>query len=314
MKKLVCPLSSSSEVVLIEKIKVKDIINIYNKQLKFDVSKEFKSIKEIGFYHCIDSDLRFFFPLMSGSEAFYEKLQKFDWYYMDDKPEYEYAKQFVKDSDVVLEIGSGKGAFLKKLSTRDYVGLEFSKEATNLAAKEGICIKNESIQTHAIENTNTYNVVCAFQVLEHVEEVYSFIESSTRCLKPGGLLIYSVPSVDSYSKYVSNFILDMPPHHVTRWSDQALKNIARYFPLELVEIWHEPLQLLQKKVYAQAVIKNSFFNLFKIPHKNIDNSFRNKIVNVLSKIISPITVNGLTSYELMPRGISVTSVYRKIKK
>ncbi|MBD2040285.1 class I SAM-dependent methyltransferase [Microcoleus sp. FACHB-672] len=314
MRNLICPLSGSSEVILIEKIKVKDIINIYKKQLKFDVSEEFKEVKEIGFYHCLDSDLRFFFPLVIGSEAFYEKLQQFDWYYMDNKPEYEYAKQFVKDSDVVLEIGSGKGAFLKKLSTNNYVGLEFSREATNIAAKEGICIQNESIQTHAIKNLNTYDVVCAFQVLEHVEEVYSFIESSTLCLKPGGLLIYSIPSVDSFSKYVSNFILDMPPHHVTRWSDKALQNIACYFTLEPVEIWHEPLQLIHKKLYAEAVIKNSFFSFFKKPHKNIDKSFTNKVVNGFSKIISQFTASGLTSYELMPRGISVTSVYRKVKK
>lgn len=314
MKSLVCPLSGSSEVVLLEKIEVKDIINIYNKQLKIDVSEEFKDVKEIGFYHCIDSDLRFFFPLITGSEAFYEKLQNFDWYYMDDKPEYEYAKQFVQDSDVVLEIGSGKGSFLKKLPTKNYVGLEFSREAKNLAAKEGICIKNESIQTHALENLNTYDVVCAFQVLEHVEKVYSFIESSTLCLKPGGFLIYSVPSVDSFSKYISNFMLDMPPHHITRWSDQALQNIIHYFPLEPVEIWHEPLQLIHRKIYAEAVIKNSLFNLFKIKYKTIDKSLINKMVNGFSKIISQFTANGLTSYELMPRGISVTSVYRKIKE
>lgn len=35
--------------------------------------------------------------------------------------------------------------------------------------------------------------------------------------------------VDSLAKYVSNFELNMPPHHITKWSAKALKNITKYF-------------------------------------------------------------------------------------
>ena len=56
-------------------------------------------------------------------------MQNLEWYYMDEKDEYDYAKNFIKESDLVLEIGCGKGAFAQKISTKKYVGLEFSRKA-----------------------------------------------------------------------------------------------------------------------------------------------------------------------------------------
>ncbi|MGV2387332.1 MAG UNVERIFIED_CONTAM: hypothetical protein LVR29_00250 [Microcystis novacekii LVE1205-3] len=52
--------------------------------------------------------------MITGSENFYEKLQVFDWYYLEEKNEYDYASQFIKPSDSVLEIGCGKGSFCSK--------------------------------------------------------------------------------------------------------------------------------------------------------------------------------------------------------
>jgi hypothetical protein len=54
---IVCPLSGSSNVTLIEQINGSDLIKMYNKFLQSDISKEFGYLKEIGYYHCIDSDL-----------------------------------------------------------------------------------------------------------------------------------------------------------------------------------------------------------------------------------------------------------------
>jgi len=53
---IVCPLSGSSNVTLIEEINASDLIKMYNKFLKSDISKEFGDLKKIGYYHCIDSE------------------------------------------------------------------------------------------------------------------------------------------------------------------------------------------------------------------------------------------------------------------
>lgn len=306
-----CPLSGSFKIVLVEKIAVSDLVSLYKKVLNCDVASEFGNIQEIDFYHSLESELYFFSPMITGSENFYEKLQVFDWYYLEEKNEYDYAKQFIKPSDFVLEIGCGKGAFAQKIDSQNYTGLEFSHKAKDLA-KGGVNIINESIQDHAVYLPQKYDVVCAFQVLEHIGDVHSFIASSIACLKPGGLFVFSVPSYDSFSKYVSNFFLDMPPHHVTRWTDTSLKNLTKYFPIENLEIWHEPLQEVHKSFYATTIVKLALFKFFGKDIRNIDFGITYKILDIVSRMIGKIFAKGLISSELFPRGISVVSIYRKI--
>jgi 2-polyprenyl-3-methyl-5-hydroxy-6-metoxy-1,4-benzoquinol methylase len=307
---IVSPLTKSSDISLIEIIRACDLIKIY-RQFKIDISDELQGIKEIGLYHCNESDLYFFFPSITGSEIFYEHMQKFDWYYLDDKNEYEYASRFIKESDSVVEIGCGKGAFAVKMSAKKYVGLEFSQKAIKTATERGLTVLNESIQDHASKYVEEYDIVCAFQVLEHVANVDSFIQSSLSCLKSTGLLILSVPSFDSFSRFIPNFSLDMPPHHITRWTDKALENLVNYFGLELIQIIHEPLQLAHRQMYIQAFLRRILINSFGHKVKNIDFSWNNSFISSIGTGLAKILSQGLSDPMLLPRGISVLAVYRK---
>lgn len=305
------PLTKCSNVSLVEIVRTCDLIKIY-KQFQFDISSEFQEIEEVSLYHCNESDLYFFYPAITGSEIFYDRMQKFDWYYLDDKNEYKYASKFIKESDSIIEIGCGKGAFARKISTEKYIGLEFSQKASKTATERGLTVLNESIQVHANSHIEEYDIVCAFQVLEHVADIHSFIKSSLRCLKLGGLLIFSVPSFDSFSRYTTNFSLDMPPHHVTRWTDKALSNLVKYFDIELVEIIHEPLQLAHRQMYVQAILRKILRGSLSQGVKNIDFSWNNSIVSFIGKGLSKILSQGLSDPIFLPRGISVLAVYRKI--
>jgi 2-polyprenyl-3-methyl-5-hydroxy-6-metoxy-1,4-benzoquinol methylase len=307
---ILSPLTESSDVSLIEIVRTSDLTKIY-KQFQFDISLEFKGAEEISLYHCNESDLYFFYPFIAGSEIFYEHMQKFDWYYLDDKNEYDYASKFIKKSDSVIEIGCGKGAFAGKISTEKYIGLEFSPKACKTATAQGLAVLNESIQVHASDHIEEYDTVCAFQVLEHVADIKSFIKSSLRCLKPGGLLIFSVPSFDSFSRYTPNFSLDMPPHHLTRWTDKALSNLVQYFDVELLEILHEPLQLAHRQMYVQAILRRALADIINLKVKNIDLSLSNLVVSLIGRGLTKILSKGLSDPMFLPRGISVLAVYRK---
>ena len=308
---ITCPLSGSVNVNLIEPLKVSDLIDLYGKDFGIDVSSEFGSLSEIGFYHCTDSDLKFFYPMVTGSEKFYEGLQKHDWYYQDDKSEFSFASQFIKEADRVLEVGSGKGAFAERITTKDYLGLEFSQEAKKLAAERGLKVINESIQNHAAANPAKYDVVCAFQVLEHVSEIHSFIKSSITCLKPGGLLIYSVPSADSYLSLASNSILNMPPHHVSWWSDACLKYVARMFRLDIISIEHEELAEIHKKSYAAFMALQVIKNLIGFKGSLLDRSLKYRLSAKVAAWAGKFLEKGLIDPSMLPVGQSVTVVYQK---
>ncbi|MDB9454096.1 class I SAM-dependent methyltransferase [Dolichospermum circinale] len=315
MMEITCPLSKSTKLNLIEEVTTKDLNKQYQKMLGSDISKEFGQTEKIGLYHCLDSDLRFFYPTITASESFYEKLQKFDWYYLDEKEEYNYASQYIKSSHSVLEIGCGKGAFREKMPVKTmYVGLEFSQKATELGQQKKITILNQSIQQHSVDFPETHDIVCAFQVLEHIGDLDSFIQASLKCLKPGGLLIYSVPSADSFVSLAKNNILNMPPHHVTWWSDQSLEYIGKKYNLKVIELHHEKLSDIHKTWYASTLASISLYELLKISRGNllIDQRFFPKILNKLANLIGRILALGLKDYRVLPCGHSVTSVYQKL--
>lgn len=307
----ISPLSNSSSVSCLEVIKVKDLARLYKKKFNISILSDFLGVQEIGLYHCQESDLYFFYPPITGSEKFYEHMQRFDWYYLDDKQEYKYACKFITNSDSVLEIGCGKGAFAQKIMNAKYTGIEFSSKAAQIAASQGIKVINESIQSHSNTHQEEYDIVCSFQVLEHVDNIKSFLQSSLDCLKPNGLLIISVPSFDSFSKYLSNLSLDLPPHHITRWTDQALINLTNYFDMDLVEVIHEPLQSYHRHMYVKSIIKKALITISKNKFKNIDFSWRDFLVSLISKLLSHIFIHGLSDPVMLPQGISVVVVYRK---
>src|SRR5262249_52685274 len=147
----------------------------------------------------------------------------------------------ISGGDEVLEVGCGRGKFAQKIATASYLGLELSREAQEMAAADGIRVILEPVETHCLQSEQRYDVVCAFQVLEHVANPVAFIDACIRCLKVGGLLIYSVPNVDSYLAYCTNVVLGMPPHHVTWWIEPTLKYAAQRFGMDVLVIERERL-------------------------------------------------------------------------
>ena len=139
-------------------------------------------MEKIEYLCCTSCGLKFFSPSVTGDEHFYYNvLQNPDLYYMDDnKAEYNFASRFITLNDNVLDIGCGKGAFSKNIRFNTYTGLELSTNAKKLANDNGIQIFNQKIQEHSISNQEKYNVVCTFQVLEHVDtsEIYTFLKSA----------------------------------------------------------------------------------------------------------------------------------------
>jgi len=309
-----CPLCYSEKIYEIETVQVADLKKSYKRMIGDSISDEFVEIQSILFMHCENCDLKFFNPAITGSETFYGKLQKkFDWYYLDEKDEYDYAKKFINREDSVLEIGSGKGAFSRRIKSDNYIGLEFSTKAIDIAAKDNISILNESIQEHAVNNSNKYDVVCAFQVLEHVADIKSFIESSINCLKQNGILIFSVPSADSFVSLAPNGILNMPPHHISWWSDKALSNITDLFGLQLIDIYHEELADIHKQWYAYTIAMRAINNLLGRTQPLLDRTPKTKFLMIFAHIAGFFYKQGLDDKRISPRGHSVTAVYCKSK-
>jgi 2-polyprenyl-3-methyl-5-hydroxy-6-metoxy-1,4-benzoquinol methylase len=204
---------------------------------------------------CGSCGLRWYSPLATGDEPFYESLQKNSWYYQDDKPEYEFAKLHISEGSTVLEVGCGKGAFSGFLQKNiRYRGLEFNQAAVEKALAAGLDVEAASLSKEATERQEFYDVVCHFQVLEHVSDPKRFLSECTKALSPGGKMIIAVPSEDSFLSLVENGWLNMPPHHLTRWTDEALTSALTNVGLDIKEIWHEPVASFHAEWYSRVMI------------------------------------------------------------
>ena len=89
---------------------------------------------------------------------------------------------------------------------------------------------------------NKYDMVSSFQVLEHVADVKPFLEAKIAMVKPGGLMVISVPNNDAFIRLDPNFVLNAPPHHVGLWRRASLEAIGKLYGLEIIHIEREPLQ------------------------------------------------------------------------
>ena len=245
----ICPLTGSPNTTLLETFPTSLLIECYQRDFGLDVTSEFQGVKSLQLWRCLDSDLIFFQPTITGSTEFYRQIQNFDWYFPEVKFEYDHAATWIKPDYHVLDIGSGAGQFVKTIPVTSYTGLDPNYLPNHDKIHMNTRILRKSLAEHAMTNIQTYDVVCGFQVLEHVANPQAFIKAALKCLKPGGLLILGVPSAESYVTQIANFILNAPPHHVTWWTDQSLRNLAQHFQLSVLNLVHAPVESWETRLY-----------------------------------------------------------------
>lgn len=304
-----CPLCHSASHQVVETISLDILVARYAQKYQAKIRHLFTK-PDLHLLECTDCNLRYYSQLAAGDEAFYNALQIQPWYYVDEKPEFHRAAALIPKGARVLETGSGKGNFARFLQNPQYTGLDFSQKAVEMAAAKGTTIVRESVQEHARKHAGEYDVACSFQVLEHVSEIHSFIQAQVDCLKPGGTLIIGVPAEDSYIASAFDLILNMPPHHLSRWSDRCLGECARIFNLKLVGIWHDELQPHHYFDYAYTLSLHAIRKQLGIPYKALENGFSSKWLKAPAYVLGKILQHGLHPGNL-PSGHTVVAAFQK---
>ena len=276
--KPVSPLSPLEDVVVEKRFTADDIAQRYLKYLRVDVREDLRAAKEILLCRGRKSQLRFFWPpTLAGNGNFYEKLMPNPHYYLADKWEYGEAIQLLQPQQQVLEIGCGAGDFLQKLVSlgHECIGLEINEKAIQLARDKGLNVSLGTIESYAEAASCKFDVVCAFQVLEHLSEPLAFLRSCLQCLRPGGLLIFAVPNGDGIFASL-DVALDMPPHHMLRWNGAAFQFLSQILPVELYDLRNEPISRLHLGMLSSAC-----FNHLSLSQSGW-NAFRRKAVSIMA--------------------------------
>jgi len=105
-------------------------------------------------------------------------------------------KNILKKFNSVLEIGCGQGFLLEKFNIKNKYGIEPSKKASTKASK----IANvRNIFYEEINNTEKYDFVTSYCVIEHVEDPKTFLEKNYRILNDDGTMCIALPIQDKFN-------------------------------------------------------------------------------------------------------------------
>jgi len=238
--------------------------------LQIDIAPEFRGVSEMELWRCTECLLSFFAPqFLAGSPWMYTQLDNRGGYYIAQKWEYDTALVDLRGRQKILEIGCGSGRFmtLAKDAGLSVEGLEQNNEAISEAKRNGLRVREATVEDAAKQCPGIYDAVCGFQVLEHVANPKEFLDACCTLLKPGGLLLLAVPNQDSYVRHMVN-PLDMPPHHMTRWTRETFRRMPVHFPLNLVRAAFEPLPDYQVGWYVDTyakLLERQGFSVFMRP-------------------------------------------------
>jgi 2-polyprenyl-3-methyl-5-hydroxy-6-metoxy-1,4-benzoquinol methylase len=281
-----CLLCYSNNVPSVEKHKIENLKILWSSS-GIDVSKElYKQFLEI--YKCTNCGLGFFDPSLAGGDDFYSALGKFDWYYNHPgKTEYDFVQQYIKDGLKVLDIGSGRGVLYSKINKKvEYTGIELSTKAVELATADGINVIKENLAVHSKRHENFYDIVCLFQVLEHMTELGEFIESIFKTLKSQGLLVIAVPDNDGFASKTPNYTFNLPPHHTILWTEKSLRYLAKKYNFEVVTVDRELLQDIHKEIAYNSFIIWRIKKFFYLPSNLLDTTIYHRIITKVVNFIS----------------------------
>lgn len=231
--------------------------------------------------HCEDCGLQYFSPAVAGSAYFYAELtSSCKTYYVDEKWEFARVRKVVTRAHRVLDVACGKGAFLNSIasSAAVAVGVDTNPDAAAGPRLEGVKIHNDSIHEFSKRRPENFDVVTAFQVIEHLGDIMPFVEAAYRCVVPGGTLVLSVPNRERRRDDTFGS-LDFPPHHLSRWSEEQLRWVARQLNASSVTIARERLSRSQT---IAALRRKELANMLK-PESVVQNA--------VSKILSRLLVS-----------------------
>ena len=297
---------------ILQKIPARQMVKHFKSSFGLDVTEYFSGIDVLEYREHLKSGVKYFYPLVTGDEIFYEQLQKFDWYYQKNKDEYDFASSFTKNKNV-LEVGCGSGWFYDIAGAVNYTGLEYNNRAIKQCQEKGITVFKHSIEDHKRKYKKVYEVVCAFQVLEHVSDPFEFISSALGCLEPNGLLVISVPSDDSFVGLARNSILNMPPHHVTHWPDRSFDYIAKEFGVVLERVHHHKLDPIHYDWFTSVTARERVRRFLRIESNSLfDVTVSDKLLSRLGSALGAVLKFSTKKSRLLARGHTVTAVFRNI--
>jgi 2-polyprenyl-3-methyl-5-hydroxy-6-metoxy-1,4-benzoquinol methylase len=280
----ICPVCTHSENTLLYKVSSKEAANHFVVTQSLESTKladidhkiaELWNQKTAAVVACKNCGFAFADPFIAGDHEFYNLLS----HASGEGAEYwkwEFEKTFKKIADIasgnsslhLLEIGASTGDFIKRIAriipAKNILCLEHSEAGVNIIRKAGI--EAHSWNFHELGQKEgflkKFDIVCLFQVLEHLDKLEDAFNTFNYVTKPNGHLFIGVPNGTKIKfNELNDALLDMPPNHIGRYSQKNLEFLGNKYGWTIEEIAIEPytpLDVMKTVMYYQSLKRAQF--------------------------------------------------------
>jgi len=151
----------------------------------------------------------------------------------------------------ILEIGCGTGHNLSMLGGFGHVdGLELNEEAAALSEKRLGRKVMRSPLPELDQVPDNYDLIGAFDVIEHIDDDHAALAAIASKLKPGGKFMMTVPAHPwMWTAH------DVANHHRRRYSKSALRSLIENSPMKLERLGYFNSLLFPVAVAERAASK-----------------------------------------------------------
>jgi len=135
----------------------------------------------------------------------------------------------------VCEIGSGEGHFVRAAKARGWIVEHFDPMTGGPTAERWA-----SLVPWTLPEPNHYDVIFAWQVLEHLHDPWTVARAVRRGLHPDGYFVLSIPSRRSLEAWLMGDRWEARhPGHLSEWSPRTIRGFLEACGFHRVRILHQ---------------------------------------------------------------------------
>ena len=193
------------------------------------------------------------------------------------------------DKRNLLDFGSGTGHFLRFCETNNWLstGVEPEEHARTLANTK----LNGKVHRNLLSIKNSFDIITAWHVIEHVHDLNETIEHLSKCLDKNGYLIIALPNANAFDAryYKQKWAGYDVPRHLYHFTRKSFISLITKHNLKLIKIL--PMKydayyvslLSEKYIKAKNRLMHAFFTAKKSNGQAHKNGEYSSLIYVLSK-------------------------------
>lgn len=218
--------------------------------------------KYCDFVRCTNCFFSYAIPYVPGDIQFYSLAYhnagnyvpwKWDYQVTYDEMQDLYNSGNLKKAFTLLEIGSGDGAFIKRVTPtmtkkKNVKCLEYSGYGVQAIRKYGVDAYSQDIREFCLSSfRERFDVICMFQVLEHMDDLDTLFSCLNYLMSKDGHLFITVPNNKQREFFDLHGVKeDIPPIHIARWGKQSFDIMAKRHGYDVKKHKTEPQGFISK--------------------------------------------------------------------